>query len=95
VSIEPLLAFTADFRVPKTITLAAGKSYAFPAIKSLSNGFRGQARKTYWTEAGEYALSATYTTAVSPAPKGAKKVEEGFGQVTVTGAPVKIKVEAK
>jgi hypothetical protein len=95
VSAEPLLAFTADFRVPKTITLPAGKRFAFPAIKSLSHGFRGQSLKSYWTEAGDYTLSASYTTAVSPAPKGAKKAEEGFGQVTVTSAPVKIKVVAK
>src|SRR5262249_58078801 len=33
VSVPSTLAFTADFRLSKAITLAAGKSYQFPALK--------------------------------------------------------------
>jgi len=95
VSAIPLRGFTADFRLPKTIQIAAGKSYSLPALKSLTYGFRGQAEQAYWTKAGEYTLTATYTTAISPAPKGAREGEGGFGQVTVTSAPVKITVKEK
>jgi hypothetical protein len=94
-SVAPRRAFTTDFRLPKIITIAAGKSHTFPAIKSLTYGFRGVAQQSYWIKAGEYTLTASYKTAVSPAPKGAKDARNGFGHVTVTSAPVKIKVEAK
>ncbi len=43
-------------------------------------------------EGGEYSITATYSTAVSPAPKGAKEEGEGFGRVLVPTLPVKIKV---
>jgi hypothetical protein len=95
VSASPPAAVTADFRLPKTITLAAGKSHSFPALKSLTYGFRGVGAQAYWTKAGDYTLTATYTTAVSPAPKDAKDAGNGFGSVTVTSAPVKVKVTAK
>jgi hypothetical protein len=95
VSVSPNRAVTADFRLPKTITIAAGKSHSFPALKSLIYGFRGVGAQAYWTRAGTYTLTASYTTAVSPAPKDAKDAGQGFGFVTVTSAPVKVKVEAK
>jgi hypothetical protein len=49
---------------------------------------------SYWTEPGEYKLIATYQTAVSPAPKGAKEShwDKGFGLVTVTSSTLKLKV---
>jgi hypothetical protein len=90
-----LRAVTADFRLPRTVTIAAGKSYSFPAIKALSSGHRGVGQYGYWTEAGEYTVRANFRTAVSPAPKDAKDAGNGFGHVTVTSAPVKIKVTAK
>src|SRR5262249_21338074 len=56
------LAFTADFRLPKAVTLAPGKSYEIP-VKQLSDGNRGAARNVYWTSPGDYKLSATYALA--------------------------------
>jgi hypothetical protein len=95
VSVRPRRVLTQEFRVPKTITIAAGKSYSFPAIKSLIYGFRGVSEQAYWTKAGTYTLTASYQTAVSPAPKGAKDAGNGFGRVLVTSAPLKVKVVAK
>jgi hypothetical protein len=77
----------------KTITLAPGKSESV-RIMSLSYGVKGS-DNAYWTEAGDYTLAASYPTAVSPAPKDAKAGPDGFAPVTVTSAPIKIKVEAK
>jgi hypothetical protein len=77
----------------KPLTLAPGKGESVP-ITSLSYGFKGSDR-AWWTETGEYTLAASYQTEVSPAPKDAKPGPEGFAPVTVTSAPVKVKVEAK
>jgi hypothetical protein len=88
------LITTQEFRVPKPVKLAAGKTHKIE-IKSLAYGFRGISNRSYWTEAGDYTLTATFHTAISPAPKGAKDAEGGFGFVTLTSAPLKIKVEDK
>jgi hypothetical protein len=77
---------------PKPVTLAPGKSASVP-ITGFTYGFKGS-DNAYWTEPGEYTLAAGYQTAVSPAPKDAKAGPDGFAPVTVTSAPVKIKVEA-
>jgi hypothetical protein len=87
---------------PKVLTLGPGKTFRLP-ISSLCYGRHGfvrfDAERACWTKAGDYTLTATYQTAVDPAPKGAEPVRAaGFdgGSVTVTTAPVKIKVvEAK
>ncbi len=94
VSVSPQKAFTDDFRVATATKLAPGKSVTIP-VKSLDYGFRGASSQAYWTEAGDYTLAATFKTGISPAPKGAKDVQEGFGVITVTTEPIKIKVEAK
>jgi hypothetical protein len=93
VNIMPRGQFTADFRAPKVMTLAPGKTYSI-AIKSLQYGFRGVAKSTYWTEPGEYIVTASYKTAISPAPQGSKEAEKGFGNAIITSDPVKVKVEA-
>jgi hypothetical protein len=94
VSLTPLKAFTADFRASKVITLAAGKTHSIP-ITSLQYGFRGVSKYSYWTEPGEYTVTASYKTAISPAPKGSKEADKGFGfAVVATTEPVKVKVEA-
>jgi hypothetical protein len=85
-------AVTEELRKPKTVTIAPGKSYTLP-IKELEYGTRSQVDGAYWTEAGDYTLTATYKTAVSPAPKGAKGAGGGFGFVTARSAPIKLKVE--
>jgi hypothetical protein len=95
VTVAKKAAFTADFRGPKTMTLAPGKSYTV-AVNSLQFGFRGASQAAYWLKPGEYTLSASYSTAISPAPKDSKEAgEPGFGLATVTSEPIKIKVEAK
>jgi hypothetical protein len=77
----------------KPVTLAPGKGESVP-VTSLSFGFKGSDR-AWWTEPGESSLAATYKTEVSPAPKDAKAGPDGFAPVTVTSAPIKIKVESK
>ena len=78
---------------PKAITLEPGKSVSVP-ITSLMFGFKGSHR-AWWVEPGKYTLSASYKTSVSPRPKDARDAGGGFGAVTVTSAPVPLKVEAK
>ena len=70
-----------------------GKTETIP-IKSLSFGARGMSQ-AYWTEPGTYTLGATYATAIAPPPPGTKDAGEGFGRVTLTAAPIEIKVQAK
>src|SRR5262249_7635516 len=69
VSVMPPRFFRREFRAPKAVTLGPGKSETIP-INSLSYGFRGASADAYWTEPGEYTLTASYVTAISPAPKG-------------------------
>ncbi len=75
------LAFTREFRIPKAVTLAPGKSHDIP-VKRLSDGLRGAARYVYWTGPGDYKLSASYTLATADGSKGA----------TLKSKPVKITV---
>lgn len=93
-NLEPPLAFTREFRGPEGVELAPGKAHTF-TVKSLSSGFRGRSKFAYWTAAGEYELTATLKTGMSPAPEKAKDAGEGFGEVTVNSKPFKIKVEEK
>jgi hypothetical protein len=74
----------------QVLTLAPGKSASVP-ITSLSYGVKGS-DNAYWTEAGEYTLTAGYQTAVAPGPRDARAGPDGFTPVTVTSAPIKIKV---
>jgi hypothetical protein len=83
---------------PRTRALAPGQSYTLP-ITTLNYGTHGvatyQAYRACWTRPGDYTLKATFKTAVSPAPPGSKETKwahfEG-GLVTLTSAPVKLKV---
>jgi hypothetical protein len=86
---------------PRTRALAPGKTFSLP-ITTLNYGSHGvahyEAYRACWTDAGEYTLTATFQTAVSPAPKGSKETKwahfEG-GFVTVTSAPITLKVVEK
>jgi hypothetical protein len=84
IDLRPLLAVTLEFRTPKAIRLEAGKSYTIP-IKALTDGFRGNSRWLYWTEAGEYTIGATYQLANIMGEKG----------MLLKAEPIKIKVEEK
>jgi hypothetical protein len=94
VNVTPAIAFTEEFRLPKSVEIPAGKAFVVP-LKSLSSGHRGLAHAAYWTEPGDYELVATLKTGVKPAPKGAKEGMDGFGLVTLTSPPFKLTVEAK
>jgi hypothetical protein len=85
--------FTQEFRVPKAMTLAAGKTHEI-VIGSLTYGHRGVAMQAYWTEAGDYTLAASFKTGIKPAPKGTKDNGDGFGACTINSEPVKITVTA-
>jgi hypothetical protein len=94
VSIAPNVPMTREFRAPKPVTIAAGKSTSIE-IKQLSYGIRNGSKFAYWTEPGEYTLAATFNTGISPAPKGSADAGDGFGKVLLTAEPIKLKVEAK
>jgi hypothetical protein len=76
------VAFTADFRLPKAVTLAPGKSHDIP-VKAFADGSRGLSRLVFWTGPGEYKLSATYTLSDKDGGKG----------TVLKSEPVKITVE--
>ena len=61
VTIDNLIAMTMEFRSGAPVTLAPGKTYDI-AITSLSFGSRGIGRLAYFTEAGDYKLTATLIT---------------------------------
>src|SRR5262249_41734468 len=92
-SVTPRQAFSRIFHVPTPMALAPGKTLSVP-VTSLPHGFRGIAQRAYWTEPGEYTLTASFATALSPAPTGTKADDKGFGRVTIRSEPVTIKVEA-
>jgi hypothetical protein len=82
VTMTPLAAFTAEFRIPKPVTLAPGKSHEIVVTK-LADGMRGGSRFVYWTGPGEYKLTAKYQLADKQGGKGTE----------LTSEPVKITVE--
>lgn len=76
------LAMTLEFRLPKEVKLAPGKSHEIP-VKVLADGARGSGRYVYWTGPGEYKLSAKYAVGLT-----------AEGQpVELKSEPVKITVE--
>src|SRR5262249_55814992 len=87
-------AVTQELRQPQAIRLGPGKSHKIE-IKKLSYGHRGASHRSFWLEPGDYTLTATYLTGLSPAPKGSEELGDGFGRVTVISAAVKLKVESK
>src|SRR5262245_18901004 len=82
VKLNGAIALTADFRLPKAVTLAAGKTYEIP-VKQLSDGARGVSRYIFWTAPGEYKLSAKYTLSDKTGGKGAELQSEPV-KITVT-----------
>jgi hypothetical protein len=79
---------------PTQVTLAPGKTHtlAFTELKTFRSGRDGTA--CCWTEPGDYTLTATLETMVSPVPPGSKDYN-GFGVVKVISASVKLKVTAE
>jgi hypothetical protein len=82
VTLGSALAFTADFRPSKPVTLAPGKAHEIP-VKQFSDGNRGLSRYVYWTGPGEYKLAAKYTLATKDGGKGTELKSEPV-KITVT-----------
>jgi len=57
-SVQAARAFTQEKRRSRIEKIAAGKTLSLP-IKRLAYGYRGEAYRAYWTEAGTYTLTAT------------------------------------
>lgn len=77
---------------PEAVSIAPGKSHSMP-LTSLSFGPPNQAKRAYLTETGEYRLSATLRTAITPAPKGSVPVKgTKFGEVQLRSAPITFRV---
>src|SRR5207248_4875930 len=89
VTVKPRLAFTTIFHIPEAVKLEPGKSLTLP-LKGLIGGFRSASEYTYWTEAGEYTLTAKLNTGISPAPEGLKPLEDGFARVSIPSDSIKI-----
>jgi hypothetical protein len=85
-------AFTLEFRMPKATTIPPGKSYT-TKLTSLTFGHRGAAEGVFWTEPGEYTLSATFTTGIKPPPARAETDESGFARVVIPSNTIKLQVE--
>ncbi|MCS7270360.1 MAG: hypothetical protein NZ703_04680 [Gemmataceae bacterium] len=78
------VAFTTEFRMPKAITLAPGKSHDIP-VTTLADGHRGFSRLLFWTGPGEYTLTAEYVLTDA----------EGRPGITLKSSPTKITVRQK
>jgi hypothetical protein len=94
VNVDAQRFFTRIFYAPKELELGPGKSHKIK-ITALQYGFRGIAKRAYWTEPGDYKLSASFVTAINPAPTGVKADDKGFGRVTITSPKITLKVEKK
>jgi hypothetical protein len=80
------------FLTEEVVTLAPGEEYALP-IHRLVYGSRNNVRYAYWTEPGEYTLTARYTAALSSTRRA--RAGEPLTYVTLDGVPSKIRVVAK
>jgi hypothetical protein len=56
------IAFTADFRLPKAVSIDPGKTHEIP-VQVLADGSRGLSRLVFWAGPGEYKLTAKYRLA--------------------------------
>jgi len=82
ISADNNVAMTMEFRIGTPVTLAPGATKDIK-ISSLAFGMRDISRYAYWTEAGEYTITATLTYGM------------GEKQGKVTSGPAKVKVTAE
>jgi len=97
VSVRPNIPTTLIYLHSDIVAIGPGKSHVL-TLSNLSFGHRGTGDLAYWTKPGDYTLTATYHTAVSPMPKGAQKAPSflpDFGHVAATSVPIKLKVIEK
>jgi hypothetical protein len=71
---------------PKPLELAAGASHTLPVTQLMG------VDNVYWIVPGEYRMHADWCTYVSPAPKGSREGEDGYGRVWLRCAPVTLKI---
>ena len=93
-NLTPPLAFTREFRLPKAETLAPGKSIVF-RLTELTSGFRGRSHFAYWTKAGTYKLTCSFSTGIKPAPLETKEDRDGFGRLILSTEPLTVTVKLK
>jgi hypothetical protein len=79
ITVDNIVPMTMDYRMGNPTTIAPGKTYEMK-IASLSFGTRGISKFAYWTEAGDYTITATLTYGL------------GEKQGTVTSGAAKVKV---
>jgi hypothetical protein len=84
VTADSNIAMTMEFRLGRPVTLGPGQTHTIP-IKSLRFGVRGISKQAYWTEPGEYTLTASYTT---------HPPEQGDQPTTIKAPAVKLQVKA-
>jgi hypothetical protein len=81
---------------PVVLTIAPGETVTLTEVATLAYPKPGTGSQAYWTAPGQYTLTVDYILGVSPAPEKTRDMGEGFGQVIVHSAPIKLKViEAK
>jgi RNA polymerase sigma factor (sigma-70 family) len=91
----PAIAVDVPSTLPEQVTLGPGQVHTLPIKGLMTDHLDREGSASYWLQTGDYILIATYKTAVSPVPVGAKDNGKGFGPVTVISAPVKLKVVPK
>jgi hypothetical protein len=87
---------TDDFNEPEVVKIAPGGSHRW-VLKSLDcSGPRDQT-SVYWTEPGDYLISAGFTVAVRPAPKFAVPhwYREDHANVAIVSGTVRVTVVEK
>jgi hypothetical protein len=82
VTADSNMAMTMEFRLGRPMSVEPGQTHTIP-IKSLRFGVRGISKMAYWTEPGEYTLTASFTT---------HPPNQSDRQVTFTAPAVKIQV---
>jgi hypothetical protein len=87
---------TNDFKEPAVIKIPAGGSHRW-VLKDLDCSGPRDTSRVYWTQAGEYQLSAGFTVAVRPAPKGTVPhwYHKDHGNVAISSGTVRITVLEK
>jgi len=73
---------------PTAVTILPGKTYIMP-LNTLDHGVRNEEKHAYIAKGGNYTLTATFKTGVSPAPKGTRFLPKGFGEVILKSPPFK------
>lgn len=63
VTVENMIPMTREYRMGQEVAIAPGKSHEIK-LNSLAGGMRGMTKMSYFTEAGDYKLSATLITNV-------------------------------